>query len=240
MTEIIPGERFGKLTITGVSEPHYTKSGRKIEMVICNCECGNQKIVSINHLRSGHTKSCGCIARETKKQTIKHASKKAQENKLQRRESLIGKRFGKWTVIGLDEEKSGLKTARCVCDCGAENVVTINNLIRKLSTECAICGQLKGTESFKGRECFDGTALCKLTQKKRVDNTTGIKGVWFDKRSGKYIAEIKLSGKKHYIGSFYDIDSARKARERAEEELFDPVLLEHGRKTTGERRESNG
>ena len=26
----------------------------------CRCECGNEKAVATNHLRSGHTKSCGC------------------------------------------------------------------------------------------------------------------------------------------------------------------------------------
>ena len=27
----------------------------------CKCECGNEVIVTGNHLRTGHTTSCGCI-----------------------------------------------------------------------------------------------------------------------------------------------------------------------------------
>lgn len=31
---------------------------------LCDCECGNQTIVDAKHLKSGHTKSCGCYNRE--------------------------------------------------------------------------------------------------------------------------------------------------------------------------------
>ena len=28
---------------------------------VCKCDCGNETIVQSNHLRSGHTQSCGCL-----------------------------------------------------------------------------------------------------------------------------------------------------------------------------------
>ena len=31
----------------------------------CKCDCGNETITTVAHLRSGHTKSCGCLMRET-------------------------------------------------------------------------------------------------------------------------------------------------------------------------------
>lgn len=39
----------------------------------CLCECGREKIVQANNLRSGHTKSCGCLQEELKgKHSITH------------------------------------------------------------------------------------------------------------------------------------------------------------------------
>ena len=31
---------------------------------LCRCDCGNEKVVSLIHLRNGSTRSCGCLARE--------------------------------------------------------------------------------------------------------------------------------------------------------------------------------
>ena len=40
----------------------------------CLCECGNELIVSLNALQQGNTKSCGCLAIETRKQNGKRLS----------------------------------------------------------------------------------------------------------------------------------------------------------------------
>lgn len=34
------------------------------------------------------------------------------------------------------------------------------------------------------------------------DNSTGLKGIWLDKRINKYCASIRVHGKKRYLGSF--------------------------------------
>lgn len=50
-----------KLTI--LSLHHITQKHRKF--FLCKCECGNEVIVSIDKLNSGHTKSCGCLKKKT-------------------------------------------------------------------------------------------------------------------------------------------------------------------------------
>lgn len=45
---------FGRLTVDSVE-------GSKVH---CTCACGTKRIVSIYSLRSGNTRSCGCLARE--------------------------------------------------------------------------------------------------------------------------------------------------------------------------------
>lgn len=53
------GQVFGRLTVVDFSE--FTASGARW---ICRCSCGNEKIVSRQALKSGMTKSCGCLRKE--------------------------------------------------------------------------------------------------------------------------------------------------------------------------------
>lgn len=58
--EIKAGERFGRLT--AIKEVEHGRRDRKF---LCQCDCGNQKIVAFHGLRYGHTKSCGCYRKES-------------------------------------------------------------------------------------------------------------------------------------------------------------------------------
>jgi hypothetical protein len=53
------GKKFGKLTVVKMSD----KQGIYYRY-LCKCECGNTKILRGASLRSGLTKSCGCIRSE--------------------------------------------------------------------------------------------------------------------------------------------------------------------------------
>ena len=58
----ISGQRFGNLVVTkqiGWSEPK--KSGCRRSLWECNCDCGKTVNVTSNELRTGNTRSCGCI-----------------------------------------------------------------------------------------------------------------------------------------------------------------------------------
>lgn len=57
--EIKNGERYGRLVVIREVEPRQNKR-EKVRRFLCQCDCGNTKIVAINHLVSGETKSCGC------------------------------------------------------------------------------------------------------------------------------------------------------------------------------------
>lgn len=54
------GQRYGRLTVI---EPARTNG--RYPAWKCKCDCGNEVIVITNSLRSGKTKSCGCLRRET-------------------------------------------------------------------------------------------------------------------------------------------------------------------------------
>ena len=48
------------------------------------------------------------------------------------------------------------------------------------------------------------------------NNTSGVTGVWKDKKRGKWYAEIFCSGRRYYLGRFDMFEDAVKARKRAE------------------------
>jgi len=52
----LTGQRFGKLTVVSPAE---NANGRTAWL--CRCDCGREVAVKTYHLRSGHTKSCGCL-----------------------------------------------------------------------------------------------------------------------------------------------------------------------------------
>ena len=51
--EILSGSKFGNLTI----EAEVPDQSRRL--FLCNCLCGKEILARLDHLRSGHTTSCG-------------------------------------------------------------------------------------------------------------------------------------------------------------------------------------
>ena len=58
----LTGKKFGKLQVIGVHD-----TGSRKTYYVCQCDCGNVKVVRADSLISGATKSCGCIKKEQDK-----------------------------------------------------------------------------------------------------------------------------------------------------------------------------
>lgn len=69
-TKDITGKRYGKLIVLGFCEYKYSKSGHKNCYWNCLCDCGNEKVVSSDSLRSGNVRSCGCIKTQRKRRVF--------------------------------------------------------------------------------------------------------------------------------------------------------------------------
>lgn len=71
------GKTFNRLTVLKFSEykkDELLKSGRvkRTAYYLCQCSCGNTKIIKGKYLKNGHTKSCGCLLPEiTKERNIR-------------------------------------------------------------------------------------------------------------------------------------------------------------------------
>jgi hypothetical protein len=60
----------------------------------------------------------------------------------------------------------------------------------------------------------------KMNIKLRSDNSSGVKGVYFDKQRKKWVAEIMLNKKKFHLGRFNNIEEAKLKRKFAEKQYF--------------------
>lgn len=67
------GNRYGRLTVIARAGSKYTgvKTRQKVACWLCACTCGNQTIVIAQNLKSGNTKSCGCLSKELKSKRLK-------------------------------------------------------------------------------------------------------------------------------------------------------------------------
>lgn len=62
--EDLTGKKFNRLTVVKfIKKDKYYNS-----YWLCECECGNEVIVTAGRLRSGHSKSCGCYMKERSKE----------------------------------------------------------------------------------------------------------------------------------------------------------------------------
>ncbi|MDO5555136.1 MAG: AP2 domain-containing protein [Clostridia bacterium] len=129
---------------------------------------------------------------------------------------LIGKRFGRLVVVERERTDKRHPHLICNCDCGKQVSANVEQL---LSGRTKSCGCLRIERTFVER-----TSLNTINSKIRVDNTSGIKGVSWYKPTNKWVAHIAFQKKKHTLGYYNNIQDAIKARKKAEEVFFKPVL----------------
>ena len=117
------GQRFGRLVVLSLDKSAHSKPGK---YYLCECDCGTKKVILGSSLRSGHTKSCGCLQRES----VANTGHKNVKN-------LIGQRFGKLVVLNLTGFSETNKAIwHCKCDCGRETDVRACNLISGNTSSC--------------------------------------------------------------------------------------------------------
>lgn len=60
----LAGRVFGRLTVIERAGTHETPSGQKKAVWLCRCKCGAEIRTQGPNLKTGITKSCGCLSRE--------------------------------------------------------------------------------------------------------------------------------------------------------------------------------
>lgn len=137
----LTGQKFGKLTVLERAETKNKRTYWK-----CRCDCGNIVITEAYGIKTGHTKSCGCLAKEAPY------------------ENLVGKKFNRLTVV--ERVRYGKKSLfwRCRCDCGKETVVSSEKLKSSHTQSCG-CKSLENTikRNLQRMRDLQGERFGKLT-----------------------------------------------------------------------------
>ena len=86
------GQRFGSLTVLERAGKYIGSDGKRINW-LCKCDCGRKTLVHTSALKSGNTKSCGCLQKESQRnngnKTIENTSKIFTENYLKEGTNLV-------------------------------------------------------------------------------------------------------------------------------------------------------
>lgn len=121
----ISDQRFGKL----VAIREVERDKHKQRRWLCKCDCGNTKVIRMHYLRSGETKSCGCLPRP--------------------KMDLTGKVFGRLTVIKEDKPKGDNRMFLCQCSCGNKTSVYMNSLRNGTTKSCGCLRDERASETRK-------------------------------------------------------------------------------------------
>lgn len=107
----LTGKKFNKLLVLERAE----NIGKKVAWR-CLCDCGNETTVEGYSLKTGQTKSCGCL----------------------RGKDLTGQKFNRLTVIEKTPQRTKDRNIiwKCLCDCGKECFIDSSALISNNTKSC--------------------------------------------------------------------------------------------------------
>lgn len=129
----LTGKKFGHLTV--IKRAINANNGHA--QWECQCDCGNAKtvITTGDHLRSGHTTSCGCVQKQFARNL----------NFI----DIVGQQFGNLKVIKeFGSDKKGQSLWECECVCGTKTIVRGSDL-RGGHTQSCGCIYSRGEKTIK-------------------------------------------------------------------------------------------
>ena len=142
------GQIYGRLTIRKCLGRNHNKK----LIWEAECSCGNIVTVTSDLIRNGHTRSCGCLKKE---QTKERCTK-----------PMVGKTFGRLTVLRLHHNEKGHNFYECLCSCGNTSIVDGTWLRSWNTTSCGCYAREKSHEY----EDLSGRRFGELVVLRRVPN----------------------------------------------------------------------
>ncbi len=188
----------------------FSHQRKYLKYFVCEClDCGKQKTVYIGSIISGQSKSCGCIS---KKENAKKINKKYNE-------FYIDEEDKKVTHVILNDNKEMLCDTEDWTDKIPELYWTINSggyactnigyhhptfhrLIMNNKTQNIQNKQIDHINGNKLDNRKSNLRICNnqensFNKNKNKNNTSGFKGVYYDKDRKKWRGSIQVNGKKY-------------------------------------------
>ena len=222
------GQKFGRLTVIGPADSVVQANGRTRVRWLCQCECGTILPVRAEGLRSGNTKSCGCLDMERKRSTLgvtkKHNAYVIRDNYVimytSKNEPFLVdiEDFGRVYKHCWYKSKKGYIKAKI-----KRKSVFLHRFILDCLDEAIDVDHKHGTDSIwdNRRSNIRKATTVQNTRNShcRRDNSTGVTGVC-PYTKNRWQAYIYVHGKQIKLGYFDNFDEAVAARRDAEEKYF--------------------
>jgi hypothetical protein len=193
----------------------------------CKCKYGNEKIIIGSCLLNGSIKSCGCLGYETK---INNGLKNKKFNEYNlNSEYGIGYTFkGEEFYFDLEDYELIAKYCWYIDEHGYVCTHINNKNQIKMHRLVTNAQENEDVDHIK-HILYDNRKLKlrKVTQSQnnmnydiRKDNTSGQRGVCWNKINEKWYVYIDKNKKRYHLGHYINIDEAIQVRKNAEEQLF--------------------
>lgn len=196
----------------------------------CKCECGKEKIVFEDSLKSGDTKSCGCYV----------SSRLSEVNRKYNTYDLLGEYGVGFTSKGEEfyfdiEDYEKIKDYYWLIDSRGYVVsvtkgkeIKMHNLVLNISDDKNLIDHIyhKPNDNRKSQLREVDKSQNGMNRCINKNNTTGKKGVSFDKNKQKFVARIQVRKKSIYLGAFNSFEEAANARDEADKKYFGEYAYE--------------
>lgn len=133
----LTGKKYGFLT---VQEMLYKYNGQRHTYCRCLCECGNEKIISVDNLKKNPMISCGCMSNYYRA--------------INNRTNEVGHKYGALTILDIDYSTKPSK-AKCMCECGNEVYVSKADVVSGHTQSCGCLQRQRAMET--NTKDFSGT-----------------------------------------------------------------------------------
>lgn len=199
----LTGMRFGGLLVVGQADK---RSGKRYWE--CKCDCGTIKSIMPQSLRNGDTVSCGCLRKEKARV---HGMAKTSE-------------YSAWSEA---KARCYNPKNKCFQHYGERGIRVCSEWLHSFETFLKDMGPRPSRTHSLDRIDVNGN-YCKENcrwadpetqqRNKRTskNNTSGHRGVSWDKKPSKWRVRMVFDGRNHFLGYFNSLEEAVAARKKAE------------------------
>lgn len=246
--EDLSGMKFGYWTVLYQTEDHISPSGKHRATWQCRCICGKEKPVLQIGLKDGTSTSCGC---ERNKRMKQNKILKKYNNYNLNGEYGIGYDYNNKEFYFDLEDYDKIK-AYCwyidfygyVSSLDENNKrIKIHRIIMNLEDKKYDVDHINGnkTDNRKLNLRIVTRSQNNMNKTKMRTNTSGITGVSFNKKKGKWHSYITKNYKMIELGYYQDLNEAIKVRKQAENKYFGEYSYDNSRKREfcGEKEETS-